>query len=192
MTKGWSHHRNGGLDPPELLVSAQPVIHRPTGGRHTRIILPQMVMDAASSNRTSLSYWLIVVALVIVGFLTIFSIGMYFWLIAIALIVMSPFRSKPRIFRSGIALFAGSLIGYVLIAPWGCSQTFESDPTTGEGTVSPVVCTSPVGIEYSGPEPFDPSLTPALIMGGVFAVVASLAAWLMTAKRSDNPTSNRT
>ena len=144
-----------------------------------------LTMDAASANRTSLSYWLMVLTLVALGFLTIFSIGMYFWFIAVALIVVSPFRSRPRIFRSGIALFLGFLIGYVLIAPWGCSQTFTSDPTTGEETVSPVVCTSPVGVEYSGPEPFEPSRTPALVAGGVSAVIASAATWLVTASRND-------
>ena len=29
------HHRDGGPDPTELLDSAQPVIHRPTGACHT-------------------------------------------------------------------------------------------------------------------------------------------------------------
>ncbi len=46
MAKGWSHHRNGGPDPTELELTVQPVIHRPTGGRHTGIILPQPVMCA--------------------------------------------------------------------------------------------------------------------------------------------------
>jgi hypothetical protein len=128
-----------------------------------------------------------VLILVALGFLTIFSIGMGLWFIAAALIVMSLFRSRPRMFRSGIALFLGFLIGYVLIAPWGCSQTFTSDLTTGEETLSPVVCTSPVGVEYSGPEPFDPSRTLALVAGGVAAVVASTATWLGTASRNAIP-----
>jgi hypothetical protein len=144
-------------------------------------------MDASSTRRTSFRYWLMVLILVALGFLTIFSIGMGLWFIAAALIVMSLFRSRPRMFRSGIALFLGFLIGYVLIAPWGCSQTFTSDLTTGEETLSPVVCTSPVGVEYSGPEPFDPSRTLALVAGGVAAVVASTATWLGTASRNARP-----
>jgi len=144
-------------------------------------------MDASSTRRTSFRYWLMVLILVALGFLTIFSIGMGLWFIAAALIVMSLFRSRPRMFRSGIALFLGFLIGYVLIAPWGCSQTFTSDLTTGEETLSPVVCTSPVGVEYSGPEPFDPSRTLALVAGGVAAVVASTATWLGTASRNAIP-----
>jgi len=145
------------------------------------------IMDAASPGGISLRYWLIVLILGVLGLLTIFSIGMYFWFIAIGLIVLSPFGSRPQIFRPGIALFVGSLIGYVLIAPWGCSQSFTSNPTTGEETVTPVVCTSPIGIEYSGAEPFDPSRTPALVVGGISAVIASAATWLLTTSRKESP-----
>lgn len=144
-------------------------------------------MDASSNRRSSLRYWLIVLVVIALGFLTIFSVGLYFWFIAVALIVMSPFRSRPQVFRSGIALFLGFLIGYVLIAPWGCSQTFTSAPTTGEETVSPVVCTSPAGVEYSGTEPFDPSRTPALVVGAVAAAIASTATWFAITPRRTNP-----
>jgi hypothetical protein len=138
------------------------------------------MMDASSSRRTSRRYWLIVLVMIALGILTIFSFGLYFWFIAAGLIVMSPFRARPRVFRSGIALFLGFLIAYVLLAPWGCSQTFISDLTTGEEMLSPIVCTSPVGVEYSGPEPFEPSRTPALVAGGVSAAVASASTWLLT------------
>ena len=150
------------------------------------------IVNTAPAHRTNLSYWLLVVALVAIGFLTIFSIGFLLWFIAVALTVMSPFRSKPRIFRPGIALFIGFLIGYVLISPWGCSQTASFDTATGEETVSPVVCTSPVGIEYSGPDPFDPSRTPALVAGGVTAVVAALVLLLITESPKDEPSTDST
>lgn len=142
-------------------------------------------MDPTSPHSTGLRYWLIVLILVALGFLTIFSFGMYFWFIAAALTVLSPFGQRPRIFRSGMALFLGFLIGYVLVAPWGCTQSFVSDPSTGEETVSPVVCTSPIGIEYSGPGPFDPSRTPALVIGGVSAAIVSWVTWLLTASRNN-------
>ncbi|HUG32414.1 MAG TPA: hypothetical protein VMM14_05930 [Acidimicrobiia bacterium] len=139
-------------------------------------------MRAAPREKTSLRYWLIVLVLVALGFLTIFSVGLYFWFIAIALVLLGPFRSRPRIFLPGIALFLGFLIGYVLVAPWGCQQSFTSDLTTGEETVSPVVCTSPIGIEYSGPEPYEPTRTPALVAGGSSAVIAATLTWIVTAR----------
>jgi hypothetical protein len=128
-------------------------------------------------KETSFKYWLVVGVLFAFGVLTIFSIGLYFWFIAIALAVLSPFRSRPQVFLPGLALFLGFLITYVLLAPWSCSQSFSQDAATGEGTVSPVVCTSPIGIEYSGPEPFDPNRPPALIAGGATAIVAAVTTW---------------
>lgn len=88
-----------------------------------------------------------------------------------------PFPFTATIFLPGIALFLGFLVGYLLIAPWGCSQSFTSNPTTGWETVSPVVCISPVGSEYSGPEPFEPSRTRALIAGSLTGVVATAVTW---------------
>lgn len=88
-------------------------------------------------------------------------------------------------------MFVGFLIGYVLIAPWGCGQSFTSDLTTGEGTASPVICASPIGIEYSGPEPFDPSRTPALIAGSVSALVAFTVTWIVTPSRNDRETAGQ-
>lgn len=145
-------------------------------------------MDEALVRGTSFRYWLAVIVLVALGFLTIFSFGLYFWFMAIALAVLSPFRSRPQVFLPGLALFLGFLVAYVLVAPWGCSQSFTSNPTTGEETLSPVVCTSPIGIEYTGTEPFDPSRTPALIAGGATAVVAAGVTWIVARSRHDRET----
>jgi hypothetical protein len=142
-------------------------------------------MDASSPRGTSLRYWLVVLVLISLGLLTIFSFGLYFWFMAVAMILVSPFRSRPRIFLPGLALFLGFLVGYVLIAPWGCAESFTSNPTTGQDTVSPVVCTSPIGIEYSGPEPFETSRTPALVAGGATAVIAAGVTWATVRSRND-------
>lgn len=145
-------------------------------------------MDAASGQGTSFRYWLIVLFLIALGFLTLFSVGMYLWFLAVALTLLSPFRSRPRIFLPGLALFTGFLIGYVLVAPWGCVQSFSANPTTGDEAVSPVVCTSPIGIEYSGSEPFEPSRTPALVAGGATAAAAAGVTWVVARSRSDGET----
>lgn len=136
----------------------------------------------ASSPRTSVGYWIMVVALLILGYLTGFTIGPVFWFIAAVMIVLAPFRSRPRIYRTGIAVFMGFILGYLLVAPLGCSQSTESNLATGEQSVSPVVCSSIIGIEYSGPEPFDPSPVPALVTGGVLAVIAGTATWIATGR----------
>ena len=134
-------------------------------------------MAERPTKEASFKYWLVVGVLFAFGVLTVFSIGLYFWFIAAAMALLSPFRSRPQIFLPGLTLFLGFLIAYVLVAPWGCSQSFSQNVATGEESVSPVVCTSPTGIEYSGPEPFEPSRAPALIAGGATAIVAAGSTW---------------
>jgi hypothetical protein len=85
-----------------------------------------------------------------------------------------------------MAFVLGFLLGYVLIAPFGCSQTMEADAETGQETASQVVCTSPIGLEYSGSEPFNPSLAPALLVALATGVVASLAVFLWSRPRSES------
>lgn len=133
-------------------------------------------MDVSTPRRSGSRYWLVVLILTVLGFLTIFSLGLYFWYLAVALTLLAPFRSRPKVFLPGLALFLGFLFAYVLTAPWGCSQSFVST-TSGEELTSPVVCTSLVGIEYSGSEPFEPSRTPALIAGVVTGLVAAGVTW---------------
>lgn len=135
------------------------------------------------NRRSHLRYWLVVGFLVAFGFLAIFSIGLYFWFLAAALILLSPFRSRPMVFLPGLALFLGMRFGYVLVAPWSCSQSFMENPDTGVEVTSEVVCTSPTGIEYSGHEPFEPDRTPALFTGIVTGVIAAAATWLVLRSR---------
>lgn len=141
----------------------------------------------ATTKESGLKYWLAVGFLVVFGFLFIFSIGLYFWFLAAALVVLSPFRFRPKVFLPGLALFLGLLFGYVLVAPWSCSQSFMENPDSGVEVTSDVVCTSPTGIEYSGREPFEPSRTPALITGIVTGVIAATTTWLLLRSRTARP-----
>lgn len=140
-------------------------------------------MGDSPPEEASLKFWLVVGVLFAFGVLTIFSIGLYFWFMAVALALLGPFRSRPQVFLPGLALFLGFLIAYVLVAPWGCSQSFSQNFASGEETISPVICTSPIGIEYSGPEPFEPSRSPALIAGGVTATGAAAVTWAVVRSR---------
>ncbi len=145
-------------------------------------------MERTATGAGSLSYWLIVVLLLVLGFLSAFSIGPIFWFIAATMIVLSPFRSRPHVFRSALALFGGFLVGYLLVVPFGCTQSASFDPGTGIGVTTPVICRSLTGIEYSGPDPYDPSSIPALIVGGVTAIVAAGTTWYSTGRRERGST----
>lgn len=124
------------------------------------------------------AYWVIVASLLVLGFLSMFTVGLAFLLLAAAMTVLSPFRSKPRVWWSGMALVVGSLIGYAAIAPWGCSQTATFDVATGVAEEAPTVCRSLIGIKYTGRDGFQPSRTPGVIAGVVLGVLAASAAWI--------------
>ena len=138
-----------------------------------------------SSDRTDVGYWITIVVLLILGYFTGFTIGPIFWFVAVVMIVLAPFKSRARVFRSGVALFAGFIVGFLLVTPLGCSQTASGDVATGDQTLSPVVCSSIIGIDYSGPEPFEPSVIPALLVGGGLAVVAAGATWFATGRAQE-------
>ncbi|HVR33490.1 MAG TPA: hypothetical protein VMS74_12400 [Acidimicrobiia bacterium] len=132
----------------------------------------------SESSKTRSGYWVLVLALIGLGFVFIFSIGGLLWFIALVLIVLSPFRSEPQIFRTGLALFLGFGVAFILVSPLTCSLSFESSVLNGESQSSDVVCTSLIGITYMGPDPFTPPLTPALLAGTLLAAIAAPITWL--------------
>jgi hypothetical protein len=132
-----------------------------------------------SSDLTlGVAYWVIVVSLLVLGFLSMFTIGLAVLLVAAAMIVLSPFRSRPRVWWSGMALVVGYLVGYAAVAPWGCSQTATFDVAAGVAEEAPTVCRSLTGIEYTGPDGFEPSKTPGVIAGVTLGVLAAWAVWI--------------
>jgi hypothetical protein len=143
-------------------------------------------VEPGATTGSALRYWLVVLALVLLGFLTIFSFVLYFWFLAATLIVLSPFRSRPRVFLPGLALALGFVFGYFLVAPWGCSQSVTTDLETGVEVTSDVVCTSPTGIEYPEGDS-DPDRTPSVITGALTGVVAAAVTWLVVRSRLNQP-----
>jgi hypothetical protein len=137
-----------------------------------------MSRSSSSDLTLGVAYWVIVVSLLVLGFMSMFTIGLAFLLPAAAMIVLSPFRTKARVWWPGMALVVGSLIGYAAVAPWGCSQTATFDVATGVAEQAPTVCRSLIGIEYAGPDGFEPSRSPGVIAGVVLGVLAASAAWI--------------
>lgn len=123
-----------------------------------------------------MSYWVLVAALVVFGFLTGFSIGMPFLLLGIVLAVLAPCRHRRSVFWPPVLAVPALVAGYLLVAPLGCTAT-----TTSPGGRAEVrtVCTNVVGVDYSGFGNYNPSLLPALLVGGAAAVVVAVMARLV-------------
>ncbi|MBI4260906.1 MAG: hypothetical protein HY658_10110 [Actinobacteria bacterium] len=118
-------------------------------------------------------YWVIVVALLAVGLVSILSIGVVFLVAGLAMAAAGPMGWRPAVLRPIPAAAAAFLVGYWLLAPLQCHGLVH--PATGLRFTS---CFSLVGIEYSGTGTYDPSHLPAVLGGvGLAALVAAGVAW---------------
>ena len=115
-----------------------------------------------------MTYWITAVALLLFGFITGFSIGQPFFAVGLAMLVLGPVRHRPRIFwppMSGVMAF---FVGYLAIAPFTCTATAPA------GGISTTVCSSLLGIRYSGTGTYNPSLVPGQIAGLAFATITAV------------------
>ena len=120
-----------------------------------------------------MSYWVLVVVLVMFGVLTGFSIGLPFLLLGVVLAILAPYRHRPSLFWPPVLAVLALVTGFVLVAPLGCTATATS---RGLGTTNHTVCTNAVGIDYSGDGIYNPSLLPALLVGVAAAVIVATVA----------------
>jgi NhaP-type Na+/H+ or K+/H+ antiporter len=133
----------------------------------------------------AIAYWTLTVALIVFGTLGLISIGFPFLLLGLMLAIVSQRRHETGVVAAGVAAIVGFMVGYILVAPLGC--------TTGANSVDPVehtVCTNILGIDYSGTGGYQPNFLPGLIAGLVVAVLFGLGArWLARriAARHDAP-----
>lgn len=114
-----------------------------------------------------MGYWLTTLAVIVLGVLTIFSVGELVLVLALAMVVLGPFRRRPRVYWPPMAAVIAFLVGYLAVAPLSCFAT-----AVLPGEVSPVVCSSLLGVQYTGTTPYNPSSLPGVYAGVVLAAVA--------------------
>ncbi len=131
-----------------------------------------------SSRLSAVLYWALAVFLMGFGLVGIFSIGLPFLFVGIALAVLSPVRHRPASFWPVIAAVLAFFVGYVLVAPLGCTTTAT---LAGSGERSSTVCQG-ILFRYSSA-----LLWPAVLAGIALAILvgwATRALMLRKASRS--------
>lgn len=190
----------------ETLVGQERQLHLGSGIRSSPLGGPERPRGSRSMDRSTdpsghgwrlasttmgwnrqLSYWLLVALLLVVGLLTIVSVGLAFVLVAIALVVLSPFRSRPRVFWSGLVVVLGFLVGYALVPAWCRATPVPVEEAVPAGSV---VCRSLGGITYQGSGTYSPSLRPGLLAGAASGTLAGVLAWVVIGRRVALPTGN--
>jgi len=136
-----------------------------------------MEHSAPRRNRLgTVAYWALAMLLVGFGYLALFSIGAPFLLTGTAVMVVSPWRSRPEVVWPALVGVWAFVLGYLLVAPLGCSFTAVAAGAGSTPPLSHTTCTNILGIDYSGTGIYSPSLLPAVLAG----VAAGCAGFLAT------------
>ncbi len=113
-----------------------------------------------------MGYWIASLGLVAFGVVAMFSIGRPFFVVGLAMLILGPLRSRPALYWLPLAAVIAFNLGWWAVAPMYCTAT------QAVGGASTTVCSSLIGISYSGPGIYNPSFEPANQAGIVLAVIA--------------------
>jgi len=132
-----------------------------------------------------MDYWFFCLAVLLIGFLTGFSIGVFILPIGAALIVLGPVRSRPRVYWPALVGVVGFVLGYLLFVPLTCTAT--AAVPGGDGST---VCQSILGPEYRSAGVSEPPTDLARLAGVVAAAIGAAATLvgLVLAERRRSPT----
>jgi hypothetical protein len=134
------------------------------------------------------AYLIIAVCLVGFGIAGLLSIGAPFLLTGVVMLACFPWRARRRVLWTALAGVWGFTLGYVLVAPLGCTET-SSAALAGEPVpVGPVVtrCNG-IFFDYVGGAGYGAPLLPAVAVGVVVATVAVLVTRAALADRRVAP-----
>lgn len=123
----------------------------------------------------------VAVGLVLFGFAGLLSIGMPFLLTGLVMLVCFPWRHRRDILWPSLAGVWGLTIGYMLVAPLGCTS-YGGGPADSVARDSGTMCDGLL-LSYSGGASYNPPLMPALLVGLATAVASALALKMLVGRR---------
>jgi hypothetical protein len=129
------------------------------------------------------AYWGVAVVLVGFGYLALFSIGAPFLLTGIAMMVVSPWRSRHEVLWPTLVGVWVFVLGYLLVAPLGCTSTATAVTVGSPVATSHTTCTNILGIDYSGTGTYEPTLLPALVFGAAAGAAGALVTRFLVRRR---------
>lgn len=137
-----------------------------------------------------MSYWIVSIALMAFGVVASLSIGRPFAMVGLAMLVLGPLRRRPVLFWPPLVAVVAWNLAFMVIAPSQCAatQTVRSVDLGGGLGESTIVCSSLIGITYTGSGTFNPSLEPAnqaalLVAAFTFLIVLVVQIGLGCARR---------
>ncbi len=116
-----------------------------------------------------MGYWFFSLAVLLLGFLTGFSIGVFILPIGLALVVLGPVRHRPRVYWPVLMAVVGFVVGYLLFVPLTCTAT-----TAIPGGDGATVCQSILGPEYRSVGVSEPPTDLARLAGAIAAAIVAV------------------
>ena len=135
--------------------------------------------------RTAL-YIAIAVILLVFGYLALFSIGWPFALTGILMLALIGQRHRFNVLAPALAWPWVFTIGYLVVAPIGCTSTSHAIVPSGTEAVEGWTRCDSLFLTYAGPTPYRPPLLPALLTGVALATAGSFAIqWALRRRRGN-------
>ena len=135
------------------------------------------------SRARTVAYWTAAAVLMVFGFLDLLAMGAPFLLTGVAMLLVGHWRDDRAILWPVLIGVWTLCAGFILAAPLGCtSSAGVAAPSSGHSVAGHTSCTNIIGIHYSGPTPYNPSLLPALLAGIGLGMVAAVIARLLFAR----------
>lgn len=127
-----------------------------------------------------MAYWITSLALIGFGILGAASIGQPFVLVGLAMVLLGAFREHPLIFWPPLLAVIAYNLAFLAVAPLYCTAR------STVGSTSTTVCSSLIGLRYTGDGNYNPSLLPAVWVGLTIAGLTAVAvlAFLLWKRRT--------
>ncbi len=126
-------------------------------------------------------YATVAVGLVLFGIVGLFSIGAPFLLTGLAMLLCFPWRRRREVLWSALAGVWGLTIGYILVAPLGCTSS-ASRAAGGVLSEGGTTCNGLL-LDYSGGPSYNAPLLPALLVGLASAAASALLVRMFVTRR---------
>ncbi len=132
-------------------------------------------------------YWVLAILLVGLGVVAIFSVGAPFLLTGVTMLAVGPWHRRPTVVWPALVGVWSFVVGYLLVAPLGCTSTPVPAIAGSPPPVGHTTCSNLLGIDYSGTGNYNPSLLPAFAAGLLAAVIGVVVACYLLARRRPAP-----
>jgi hypothetical protein len=115
------------------------------------------------------AYLAVAMALALFGYLALFSVGFPFLLTGLLMVALVAFRRRPDVIAPALLWPWVFTLGYVLVAPLGCTTSATPAVAKGLGVLGGATRCNGLLFTYAGIAPYSPPIWPALLFGAALA-----------------------